>query len=87
MDRDDDCGIFSRGKYSIFLWNNDECKRILYNDPNCPIPLMTVNEGVTDALTALLAGGPEKESATIDVNNINNINNITRIRIILRLLM
>ena len=23
-DRKDDCGIFSRGTYSIFLWNNDK---------------------------------------------------------------
>ena len=84
-DRQDNCGIFSRGTYSIFLWNNDKCKRLIHNDPNCPIPIMLVNEGEedefeaflasnlnSDEFTAFLSGGPESESPTISVDNGTN---------------
>ena len=47
-DRGDNCGIFSRGKYSIFLWNDDRSKKVIYHPPDCPIPLMSVNEGEID---------------------------------------
>ena len=54
-DRDDNCGIFSRGKYSIFLWNDDRSKKVIYHPPDCPIPLMSVNEGEIDQCNAFLA--------------------------------
>ena len=47
-DRGDDAGIFSRGDYSIFLWDNDNSKNLIHHPPACPIPLMTVNEGDED---------------------------------------
>ena len=59
-DRDDNCGIFSRGKYSIFLWNDDRSKKVIYHPPDCPIPLMSVNEGEIDRCNAFLAGTPFK---------------------------
>ena len=84
-DRQDNCGIFSRGTYSIFLWNDDKCKKLMHNDPNCPIPLMSVNEGEgdefeaflasnpnSDEFTAFFAGGPRRESPTMSVDNRTN---------------
>ena len=47
-DRGDNAGAFSRGEYSIFLWNHDNSKKIIHYSSNCSIPLMTVNEGVSD---------------------------------------
>ena len=44
-DQKDDCGIMSRGQYSIFLWEHDECQKLIHHRHNCPIPIMTVNEG------------------------------------------
>ena len=43
-DNSDDCNVTSRGKYSIFRWNHDEYSKTIIHPPNCPIPLMTVNE-------------------------------------------
>ena len=63
---------FFQGSYSIFLWNNDKCKRIIHNNPSCPIPLMQVNEGEEDEITALLAGGPTDASPTFSVKDWNN---------------
>ena len=51
-DRGDDAGIFSRGDYSIFLWNNDKSKNLIHHPSACSIPLMTVNEGVEDISTS-----------------------------------
>ena len=43
-DKQDDCGVLSRERYSIFMWDNDsKCKHIEH-PPNCRIPLMQVNE-------------------------------------------
>ena len=68
-DCQDNCGIFSRGKYSIFLWNDDKCKRLIHHQPTSPIPIMSVNEGEDDKVMAFLAGGPARESPTILVND------------------
>ena len=54
------------------VWNNDECKRLIHNEPSCPIPLMSVDEGEDDEFTAFLAGGPDSESSTIQVDQWNN---------------
>ena len=45
MDKGDNCGIFSRGKYSIFFWDEDNKLKHIDHSPNCRIPLMLVNEG------------------------------------------
>ena len=76
--------LFKREVFHIF-WNDDKCKRLIHNNPNCPIPLISVNEGEddeftaflasdpkSDEFTAFLAGGPECESPTIPVNQWNN---------------
>ena len=57
-DKGDNCGIFSRGKYSIFLWNHDKFKCLVDHPADCPIPLLSVNEGETDRFEAYLSGGP-----------------------------
>ena len=44
-DQKDDCGIMSRGEYSIFLWENDEYQKLIHHRHNCPILIMAVNEG------------------------------------------
>ena len=44
-DRGDNCGIFSRGDYSIFFWDNDKKSKHIDHSPTCRIPLMPVNEG------------------------------------------
>ena len=54
-DRKDDCGIFSREKYSIFLWNNDTEHKYVPHNPYCKIPVMLVNEGANDNFSAFLA--------------------------------
>ena len=60
-DKGDNCGIFSRGKYSIFLWNHDKHKCLVDHPADCPIPLLSVNEGETDRFEAFLAGGPSSQ--------------------------
>ena len=57
-DKDDNCGIFSRGKYSIFLWNHDKHKCLLDHPADCPIPLLLLNEEATDRFEAYLSGSP-----------------------------
>ena len=68
-DRQDNCGIFSRGKYSIFLWNDDKFKRLIHHQPTSPIPIMSVNEGEDDKVVAFLSGGPVSDSPTVSVND------------------
>ena len=43
-DKQDDCGVLSRGTYSIFLWDNDTKRNHITHPPNYPIPVMPVNE-------------------------------------------
>ena len=57
-DLKDDCGIFSRGTYSIFMWGNDANKKLIHHPPNCKIPLMPANENDTDDFSAFLAEHP-----------------------------
>ena len=45
-DKQDDCCVLSRGKYSVFLWDNDTKRKHITHSPDCPIPLMPVNEDV-----------------------------------------
>ena len=60
-DRGDNCGVFSRGKYSIFLWNNDRSKKVIYHPPDYPIPLMSVNEGEIDQYHAFFLDLSEEQ--------------------------
>ena len=34
-DRGDDCGILSRGEYSIFLWDNDKSQKLMEEGSSC----------------------------------------------------
>ena len=43
-DRQDDCGVLSREKYSIFMWEHDSLRKLIDHEPGCAIPLMPVNE-------------------------------------------
>eukprot|EP00957_Ditylum_brightwellii_P083129 6320321-Ditylum_brightwellii.AAC.1 len=43
--RKDDCGILSRGSYSIFLWNNDASQKFVPHPVNCRIPMLQAHEG------------------------------------------
>ena len=45
MDKGDNYGIFSRGGYSIFFWDDDNKSKHIDHSPNCRIPLMPLNEG------------------------------------------
>ena len=44
IDRKDDCGVLYRGRYSIFLWDNDSRHMKIDHPPECNTPLMPVNE-------------------------------------------
>ena len=61
-DRGDDCGILSRGEYSMFLWDNDESQKLIHHSYEWPIPIMTVNEG-DDPVQTFISGS---EDAFID---------------------
>ena len=61
-DRGDDCGILSRGEYSIFLWDNDNSQKLIHHTYECPIPIMTVNEG-DDPVQTFISGN---EDAFVD---------------------
>ena len=54
-DNKDDCGIFSRETFSIFLWNNDTSQRLVPHPPNCKIPVLPVNEGGPDDYSSFLS--------------------------------
>ena len=43
-DRHDDCGVLSREKYSIFMWEHDSLRKLIDHEPGCAIPLMPVNK-------------------------------------------
>ena len=58
-DRGDNAGIFSRGEYSIFLWDNDKSRKIIHHPSECPIPLMMVNEGEDDVVSAYISARNE----------------------------
>eukprot|EP00957_Ditylum_brightwellii_P120738 9209970-Ditylum_brightwellii.AAC.1 len=45
IERKDDCGILSRGNYSIFLWNNDASQKLVPHPFNCRIPILQAHEG------------------------------------------
>ena len=51
LDKRDDCGVLSRGTYSVFMWNHDQHRKYIPHSPSCPIPMMPVNE--TDEAFAL----------------------------------
>ena len=51
-DKKDNCGVLSRGNCSIFLWNNDLNTKMIPHCPQCPIPMMEVNNS-SDVLTLL----------------------------------
>ena len=44
-DKGDDCGVISRGEYSLFMWDHDSKQKFIPHNPECKIPLMPVNEG------------------------------------------
>lgn len=44
MDKQDDCWVFTRDTYSVFLWDDDTKQKKIDNSPACCIPLMPVNE-------------------------------------------
>ena len=44
LDKKDNCGVLSRGTYSVFMWDHDNCTKQIQHSPSCPIPLMPVNE-------------------------------------------
>ena len=41
----DDCGILTRRRFSIFLWDQDRNTKNIHHPPDCKIPLMPFNEG------------------------------------------
>ena len=43
-DENDDYEILSGGKYSIFMWYNDNNRQIINHPPGCAIPLTPANE-------------------------------------------
>ena len=44
-DKNDDCGIFSRGERSLFMWGNDSKTRLIHHNPTCCITLLPINKG------------------------------------------
>eukprot|EP00957_Ditylum_brightwellii_P131129 10001558-Ditylum_brightwellii.AAC.1 len=44
-ERKDDCGILSKGNYSISLWNNDASQKLVPHPVNCRIPMLQAHEG------------------------------------------
>ena len=57
-DQREDCGIMGRGQYSIFLWEHDECQKLIHHRHNCPISIMTVNEG-DNPVDAFISGSED----------------------------
>ena len=49
----DDCSVSPCEKYSVFVWDNGKKRRHIYHKPNCPIPIVQVNEN--DEAVALFA--------------------------------
>ena len=43
-DNHDDCNVTSHGTHSIFKWDHDKYSKTIHHPPECPIPLMPVNE-------------------------------------------
>eukprot|EP00957_Ditylum_brightwellii_P043223 3275593-Ditylum_brightwellii.AAC.3 len=43
-ERQDNCGILSRGTYSIFMWKKDALHKLISHPISCKIPMMPVNE-------------------------------------------
>ena len=41
-DKRDNCGIMTRGDYSLFMWSNDQHTKSIFHDASCRIPLMKV---------------------------------------------
>eukprot|EP00957_Ditylum_brightwellii_P212332 15367190-Ditylum_brightwellii.AAC.2 len=44
----DNCGILSRGRYSVFLWGNGKAQDFFPHPVHCRIPIMQTNEGGTE---------------------------------------
>jgi hypothetical protein len=51
----DNCGILSRGTYSIFMWEQDANQKLVPHPVNCRIPMMQVNEGGPNPMEAFTA--------------------------------
>ena len=73
MDKQDDCGVFARGTYSVFIWDDDTKQKKIDNSPACCIPLMLVNEQ-DDKFAILLSRYNER---FIDKEHEETINNET----------
>ena len=43
-DRKDVCGVISRSKYSIFMWEHDSHRKMIDHSPGYPIQLMHINK-------------------------------------------
>ena len=43
-DKQDDCGVLSREKYKIFMWEHDSLRKLIDHKSGCAIPLIRVNE-------------------------------------------
>ena len=67
-EKHDNCGILSRGTYSIFLWGNDKFSKVISHHPGCEIPLMTVNEQ-DDAFALFTEGHANKFEALLQPMN------------------
>ena len=44
-DKGDDCGVLTRGRFSIFMWDKDTNTKHIHHPPDCKILLVPVNEG------------------------------------------
>ena len=47
-EKNDDCGIFSRGERSLFMRNNDSKRKLIHHDPTSCIQLLPINESDND---------------------------------------
>eukprot|EP00957_Ditylum_brightwellii_P045704 3467976-Ditylum_brightwellii.AAC.3 len=50
-ERQSNCGILSRRRYSVFIWDNNKAQTLVPHPVFCGIPIMKANEGGTKNLT------------------------------------
>ena len=43
-EKDDGCNITSHQTFSVFQWDHNSKRKHIFHKPNCPIPIMTVND-------------------------------------------
>ena len=71
-EKQDNCGIISRGDHSLFMWDHDQnTKSILHRD-SCKIPLMRVNENKSGAMAffeSVIDRESLKNDPRIKINN------------------